>query len=173
MRMQYRALFAFACALMIPSVGAAQPRPVPAAPADTKVNVAIALQVAGQLYNFDGKATCQHAPMASIYDVAAEMWIIQQRDAQHSMALTMWRPKNKTGDMFSLTLNSGGRSYIVSTVKTSGGGNAQGSGSVTLKPSGAGGAFTLGAKTENGVAITGTVKCSAFTAAVAEGGNWH
>jgi hypothetical protein len=162
MRIHESVFIAFAGAVMIPSISAAQ--------ADPQVAVAIALRVDGQPYQFDGNASCQHEPMASIYGVAAEMWTVQQSGGQRSIALTMWRPKNGQGNWLSLGVSGGGKSYTVSTVNAPGA-TVQGSGKVTLAPSGAGGTFTIEATAATGAAIAGTVKCSAFTPAIAEGGD--
>lgn len=170
MRIHKSVLIAFAGAVMIPSISAAQVRRAPATPADTKVAVAIALRVDGQPYQFDGNASCEHESMASIYGVAAEMWIVQQSEGQRSIALTMWRPKNAQGNWLSLGVSGGGKSYTVSTV-TAPGATVQGSGKVTLAPSGAGGTFTIEATAATGAVIAGTIKCSAFTPVIAEGGN--
>lgn len=158
----------FAVALTFTSAVSAQRRTAPAKTA--QVGVEIALQVAGQPYRFEGNAACTHAPVASIYAVASEMWSVQQSDGQRSIALTLWRPKSTSGDMFSLNVRTGGKSFAVNTVKAGGESAVQGSGKVTLTTSGAGGTFTINATTTNGAAITGTLKCSAFTDAVAEGG---
>ncbi len=170
MSIQNRIVLSFAIALTIASAAAAQRRKEPATPADTKVDVAIALQVAGQSYRFEGKAVCLHAPVASIYKVVSEMWSVQQSDGRRSITLTLWRPRSKSGDMFSLRVATGGKSYMVSTVKSGGESSVQGFGKVTFTASGAGGTFTVSATGSNGAAITGTIKCSAFTAAIAEGG---
>jgi hypothetical protein len=162
MRIHESVFIAFAAAVMIPSIGAAQ--------ADSQVAVAIALRVDGQPYQFDGNASCQHAPMAAIYGVVAEMWTVQQSEGRRSIALTMWRPKDAPGDWLSLSVRGGGKSHTVSTVKAPGA-TVQGSGTVTLAPSGAGGTFTIEATAATGAAIAGTMKCSAFTPAIAEGGN--
>ncbi len=171
MRAQNKIVLSFVFALTIASSAAAQRRKVPAVPADTKVDVAITLQVAGQSYHFEGKGECRHAPVASIYNVVAEMWSVQQSDGQRSMALTLWHPKSASGDMFSLSVASGGKSYLVNTVKSGEESAVQGSGKVTLTTSGPGGTFTINAKAANGAAITGSIKCSSFSAAMAEAGN--
>ncbi len=171
MRIQTRIVLSFAMALTIASAGAAQRRQEPAKPTDTKVDVAITLQVAGQPYHFEGKAEGLHAPVASIYSVVAEMWSVRQSDGQRSVTLTLWRPRNKSGDMFSLSVAAGGKSYIVNTVKPGGESSVKGSGTVIFTTSGAGGTFSINATGANGAAITGTIKCSAFTAAIAEGGD--
>ncbi len=168
MRIQNKHVLTFAVALLMTSAASAQRRSPPAMPAEG--NVAITLQVAGQRYQFEGKAACQHAPVASIYNVMAEMWRVQQSDGQRSIMLTLWRPKTTSGDMFSLNVGSGAKSYLVNTVRVSGESAVQGSGKVTLTTQGAGGTFTINATAANGAAISGTIQCSAFTQAVAEGG---
>ncbi len=170
MRSRSKIILGFAIALIIASAGAAQVRKEPATPADTKVDVAITLQVAGQSYHFEGKAVCTHAPVASIYNVVSEMWSVQQSDGRRSVTLTLWRPRSKSGDMFLLNVATGGKSYAVNTVKAGRESSVHGSGKVTFTASGAGGTFTINAAGSNGAAITGTIKCSAFTAAIAEGG---
>ena len=72
--------------------------------------------------------------------------------------------------MFSLSVDTGAKSYVVNTVRISAESAAQGSGKVTFTTSGAGGMFTIDATAANSAAITGTIQCSAFTDAVAEGG---
>ena len=171
MRIPNKIVLSFAIALTIASAAAAQRRKEPAKPADTKVDVAITLQVAGQPYHSVGKAACLHAPVASIYSTVAEMWSVQQTDGQRSITLTLWRPKSKSGDMFSLSVATGNKPYLVNTVALGGKSAVQGSGKVTLTTLGAAGTFTINASEANGAAITGTIKCSAFTAAIAEGGN--
>lgn len=168
MRIQNEIVLSCAVALMTTSAASAQRRTVPAMPAE--VGVAITLQVAGQLYHFEGNAACQHAPVASIYNVMAGMWSVQQTDRQRSIALTLWRPRSISGDMFSLNVATGGKSYVVNTVKLGGESAGQGSGKVTLTTSGAGGTFTINATAANGAPITGTIKCGAFGGVMAEGG---
>ena len=166
-----RVFVAFVCAaLVIPSIGAGQDRGAPSTPEETKVDVSIALMVAGQPYNFGAKALCTHAPLASIYGTNAQQWRVEHNDGQHSVSLTFWRPAAGSGDMFTLHCTIGGKSYLVTTVKTSGGGTIQGSGKVTFTPSAPGGTFTIDAAAANGSAITGTIKCSAFSPALDEAG---
>jgi len=166
-----RALAAFVCAaLVIPAIGAGQDSRTPSAPAGTMVEISIALKVAGQPYIFSGKAQCTYAPLASIYDTTAQQWRVEHREGQQSVSLTFWRPAAGSGDMFTLHGTISGKSCLVNTVKTSGGGTLQGSGKVTFTPSGRGGTFTIDTTAANGASLIGTIKCSAFTAAVDEGG---
>jgi phage tail sheath gpL-like len=81
--------------------------------------------------------------------------------------LSMWRPKNGSGDMVSLSVSTGKTSKTVSTVR---GAAVAGSGKVTLAATGKGGVFTVDAKAADGTAITGTIKCDAFAPHIAEGG---
>lgn len=168
MRIQNRIVLGFAVALTMTSAASAQRRAVPATPA--QVGVAITLQIAGQPYRFEGNGICQHAPVASIYNVRAEMWGVQQSDGQRSIMLTLWRPKSMSGDMVSLGVVTGGKSYVVNTIKPGGQGSVASSGKVTFAASGGGGTFTIDAMAANGGAITGTIQCSAFTYPMVEGG---
>ena len=150
--------------LMIASIGAAQRG------TEAGADVSIALKVAGQTFAFNGKGACTYAPVASIYGVKAQQWRVESNDARGSASLTFWRPAAGSGDMFSLYAATGGKSYVVNTIKTSGGGAPEGSGKVTFTPAGSGGTFTIDATAAKGGTITGTMKCSAFSPAVAEGG---
>ena len=166
-----RFLVVFVCAaLVIPSIGAGKGDRAQSTPEETKVDVSIALKVAGQPYDFSGKAPCTHAPQASIYETNAQQWRVEHNEGQRSLSLTFWRPASGSGDMFTLHCTISGKSYLVNTVKTDGGGTLQGSGKVTFTPSEPGGAFAIDATAANGSAITGTIKCSAFSAAVDEAG---
>jgi hypothetical protein len=135
------------------------------------VGVIIALNAGTDTYQFKGQARCTHAPKAAIYGVLSERWMVQHSDDSRSATLTLWKPKNGSGEMFSLSISSGSRSRRVTTVKASGAPAPVGSGQVTLAPSASAGTFTVDAKTADGTAITGTITCDAFLPAIAEGGN--
>jgi hypothetical protein len=149
------------CAVLMASGSAAQSL-------DKRVDVSIALKVAGQTFAFNGKGEANHEPAAYIYGAKAQVWKVEGRNAQGAASLTLWRPAAGSGDMISLYVTTGGKSYSVNTVGTSG--NAEGSGKVTFTPAGPGGTFTIDAAAASGARITGTLKCGAFTAIVAEGG---
>ena len=166
MHIQSKIFLSFAIALTITSAASAQGRRMPWT--GDEVDAAISLQVAGQPYRFEGKAECEHSPVASIYGVMSEMWSVEQSDGQQSFRLSLWHPRNASGDMFSLSVGTRGKAYLVNTIKP--GGAVKGSGKMTVIRSGAGGTFTINATTRDGAAITGTIKCSAFTAPMAEGG---
>jgi hypothetical protein len=139
------------------------------APGQTPVNQAIqaALNVGGATYQSSQAGKCTHAPMASIFKTVAEMWTVQQNAEGRSLALTLWKPKDGSGDMVTLSVTSGGRPHQVDTVR---GGTPTGSGKVTLEKSGNGGTFRVDAKTSSGTPISGTIKCDAFAPHTAEGG---
>lgn len=135
---------------------------------EKKVDVSIALKVAGQTFAVNGKGECNYEPAAYIYGAKAQLWRVQGSNAQGSASLTLWRPGAGSGDMISVYATTGGKSYTVNTVRTSG--NAEGSGKVTFTPVGSGGTFTIDATAANGGRITGTLTCACFLGLEAEGG---
>ena len=138
-------------------------------PGQATVNQAmqVALKVGSATYQSSQPGKCTHAPVASIYKTVAEMWSVQQNGEGHSLALTLWRPKDGSGDMVTLSVSSGNLSNQVNTVR---GGTTTGSGKVSLEKSGNGGIFTVDAKTSSGTPVSGTIKCDAFAPHMAEGG---
>ena len=133
-----------------------------------KQSIQVALKVGGQAFESSESGSCTYAPTAAIYQLVSELWSVQQSADSRSLSLTFWRPKDGSGEMVNLSLQSGNASHDVNTVR---GGAATGSGTVTLQKAGGGGVFTVNAKTKAGVAITGTIKCDAFAAHIAEGGH--
>ena len=132
-----------------------------------QVALEVSLKVGGEAYDAKGQGSCTHAPKASIYGVLAEMWSVRQKSDGRSVELTVWKPADGTDSMFSLSVTAA-KSTTISTIR---GGQVTGSGTVNVAPSGKGGTFTLDAKARTGEAIAGTIKCEAFTPAIAEGGN--
>ena len=130
------------------------------------VLITVALKAGGEAVNSTAAGSCTHAADASIYNVMSEMWTVRQEEGGRGVQVTLWRPKNGSGDMFTLSV-SGKKDLQVSTVK---GGTPSGSGSVKLDRAAKGGTFAIDAKTATGEAITGTIQCTAFTPAIAEGG---
>lgn len=168
MRIRKHPVLGFAIALAITSAASAQGGRMPDMPAE--VGVAIALQVAGKPFHFEGKAKCEYVPVASIENMVAEKWTATLIEPNRSLELTLWRPKSKSGDMFSLHVLMPAKGYIIDTVRRGGKGSVADSGKVTLKTSGAGGTFTINATAGDGAVITGTIRCSAFTDEMPEGG---
>jgi hypothetical protein len=156
--------------LVLAAVPAAQVR-VPRGTDRPTVNVAIALKSGVGAYTATGQGRCTYAKMASIYGVLSEQWSVQQSDDSHSVALTFWKPKSGGDPMFNLSLSSGAKSQAVNTVKAPGAPATEGTGTMTFAAADKGGTFTIDAKDAKGGAISGTIKCDAFTPAIAEGGN--
>lgn len=134
------------------------------------VQVTIALKAGAEDVNFTGKGTCTHAPVASIYGLRAERWTVDQADGGRSLTLALWHPASGS-DLISLNLSGGARRHSVTTIKVGTNGTVEGSGTITLAKANTGGTFTVNATTAEGTKITGTVKCDAFTPAIAEGGD--
>jgi hypothetical protein len=132
-----------------------------------QVPVEVSMKIAGQPYVAKGSGSCTHEPKGSIYDVVSEMWTAIYQDGGRSVHLTFWKPVNGSAPMFTLAA-IGKPGTNVSTVR---GGPVTGSGTVTFAPSGKGGTFTVDAKSKAGEPVTGTIKCDAFTPAIAEGGD--
>lgn len=156
---------AIALAGTIAQVDAQRRPPGEAAP---KQGIQAALKVGSQTYDSTAPGKCTHAPTASIYQVISQMWSVQQSSEGRSLTLTMWRPKDGSGDMINLSVDSGKSSHDVSTVR--GGEPVQGTAKVTFEKAGAGGTFTLDARAKDGTAVTGTIKCDAFAPHIAAGG---
>jgi hypothetical protein len=97
----------------------------------------------------------------------AELWSVQQSQDGRSLTLSFWKPKDGSPDMVTLSVRNGSASHEVNTVK---GATAAGSGKVTFAKSGDGGTFTVDARSKEGAAITGTIRCEAFGRHTAEGG---
>ena len=127
----------------------------------------VSLKVGKEAFTAKGLGTGTHAPKAAIYGVLSEMWSLRQASDGRSVQLTLWKPADGSASMFSLSVDAG----KLTTLSTVRGAKTSGSGTVTLAPSGKGGTFTVDAKSNAGEAVTGTIKCDAFTAAIAEGGN--
>jgi hypothetical protein len=136
-------------------------------PKGATVPMEVALKVGHAGYDAKGQGSCTHARQASIYNVLSEMWTVRHEDDGRSFQLTLWKPKDGSAPMFSLAIN-GKPDATVSTVR---GGQVSGSGTVKLEPSVKGGTFTVDAKEKSGATIAGTIRCEAFTPAIAEGGN--
>jgi hypothetical protein len=149
------------------STSAAWQRTASGPAGELQTPVQVSLSVGGKRFDSSAPGTCTHAPVASIYQVMAELWTVRQSAEPGSLNLSLWRPKDGSADMVSLSITSGRSSTNVSTVR---GGTVTGSGKVTLVAAGKGGVFTVDAKTAEGAAVTGTIKCEAFAPHVAEGG---
>jgi hypothetical protein len=155
---------ALAFGVLITNVDAQRRAPGQAQPTQA---IQAALKVGGATYQSSQAGKCTHAPVASIYNTVAELWSVQQNGEGQSLSLTLWKPKDGSGDMVTLSVTSGNVAHQVSTVR---GGTTAGSGKVTLEKSGNGGTFSVDAKSSSGASISGTIKCDAFAPHMAEGG---
>jgi hypothetical protein len=161
------------CALGVAAAGGSLPavpagqRTASARAGESQTPVQVSLSVGGKRFDSSAPGTCTHAPVASIYQVMAQLWTARQSTDAGSVNLSLWRPTDGSGDMVSLSLNMGRANSNVSTVR---GGTVAGSGKVSLAPSGKGGVFSIDAKAADGAVISGTIKCEAFAPHIAEGG---
>ena len=158
--------FPVAAAALVPVGLAAQRRVTPAERPKTPMQVS--LQVGADPFSSSAPGTCEHADLASIYNVRAELWRVESTDGNRSLSMTLWRPKDGSADMVTLAYSSGSTSQQVSTIRGAAG--TSGSAKVAFEAAGKGGTFKIDAKAGNGTPISGTVKCEAFTPAMAEGG---
>ena len=159
----FSAAAAFACAAALATADQVRRQ----GPARPTVPMEVSLKLAGEAYEAKTEGTCTHAPKASIYGVLSEMWTVRHTNDGRSVQLTLWKPADGSPSMFSLSAN-GKKSWTISTVR---GGEVTGTGTVTLAPAAKGGTFTIDAKGTSGEAASGTIKCEAFTPAIAEGGD--
>jgi len=150
-----------ACLLDAPEPADAQARRQ--APEQKTVPVILDLKVGAEALQGTGPGRCTHAPIASIYDIRSQMWTAAYEANGKPVQLTLWRPTDKSADMFGLQAPR----VNISTVR---GGTPSGSGTVTFEPTGKGGLFKIQAKAADGTTIAGSIKCEAFLPHVAEGG---
>ena len=121
----------------------------------------IALQIGSQKYAASGQGECKSAPRASIYNIPAALYSVSHRAGKDSLNLTLWRPADGKPDMLSLSITSGGKSYLVDTVR-----EKKGSGGARLD----GRTIVVDATAAGGEKISGKIQCRAFGGIQAEGG---
>ena len=156
--------------LLVVLGGVQAQRRAPGAPAEKTVPLAIALKAGGKVYNFNGEGKCTYAPIASIYAMRAEKWSAERTGEAPGATMTVWRPAVGT-DMVTLAFTIGDRRYSINTVKVGGKGTPEGRGTVAIAREGTSGTFTIDGTTADGTAISGTVKCGAFSRPTEEGGD--
>ena len=145
-------------------------RRAPGAPAEKTVPLTMALKAGGKVYNFNGEGKCTYARMASVYAMRAEKWTAERAGEAPSATMTVWHPAIGQ-DMVTLSFTIGETRYSLNTVKVGAKGTPEGSGTVTIAREGAGGSFTISGTAGDGTAISGTVKCGAFSRPTEEGGD--
>jgi hypothetical protein len=159
----FRTVLVFSLIAVLAATAAAQRRQ----PGGTGgVPMDVTLKVGSGTYASQAVGACTHAPKASIYGIVSQMWTARQQVEGRSLSLTLWRPADGSGDMFTLAVND----YSAVSITTVRGGTPSGSGSVKLEPQGRGGTFHVSAKGKGGEAVTGTIRCETFMPHVAEGG---
>jgi hypothetical protein len=135
-------------------------------PRPDTVPMEISIKVGPGSYDDQGPGSCTHAPKASIYGVVSQMWSARHQTDKRSLSLTLWRPLDGSGDMFTLAVND--RTNVsITTVR---GGQPSGSGTVKLETLDKGGTFRVQAKGPGGEAVMGMIRCEMFMPHVAEGG---
>jgi hypothetical protein len=142
-------------------------RRAPVAPTGD-VPVDISATVGGRSYQAEGKAECTHTENASIYSVPAKMWSVQYHGGSgiEHLNLTVWRTAEPP-DQLSFTVQTGSVDHRIDTVK---GGQAVGRGTVTVQPTGDGGAFEIDGETADGTKIRATIRCQRFAEPMPAGG---
>jgi hypothetical protein len=161
-------LFAALVLLLIAAVDAQRRVQGPAA--QSTVAMTVALKAGDKAYDFSGQGKCTHAPIASIYGLRAERWTAERSGEGPSATVAVWRPASGS-DLVSVSFALGEARYAMSTIKVGSNGRTEGSGTIAFARDGAGGTFTINGIAGNGTKISGSVKCAAFTPAVAEGGD--
>lgn len=162
--MMYGVAVAIVCSGAVTAAQAARRQ----GPAETQgAAMQVSLTAGGQRYESSAPGKCTHAPEASIYGVASELWTAEQSDNGKSLSLSVWQPKDGSRPMVSLAVTSGKTQHRVSTVK---GAAIVGSAKTQFAAAGKGGTFTVYAKSAEGADIMGTIKCDAFAPHIAEGG---
>lgn len=151
----------FAIATTIAAAGAGVSAHVPLRPPGS-IKLVVTLNVGGAAYSASGPGECNYAADASIHQAPARMWSVRQRDPNQDLNFTMWNLKNG-GEMFTLSMISGGKTHRVNTLTVGPAGDRRGSGNASFAPLGKSGRFTIDAVADTGTRITGTLACSAFT----------
>ena len=133
--------------------------------------VNISATVGGKFYSSAGPGSCRYAPIASIYNVPAALWMVEyaggDKGSIESLRLTLWRPKDGSPEQLSLALEAGSSSH---RIDVGGRGDQVGSGKAALTSIGAGGRFEVTGKDESNKPLKVVVTCSAFGGVEAEGG---
>src|SRR4029453_19684666 len=69
-----------------------------------KQAIQASLKVGNQTYDSKAPGKCSYAPVASIYQVMSQMWSVQQSSDGRSLTLTVWRPKDGSAAMATLSV---------------------------------------------------------------------
>lgn len=136
--------------------------------------LSVSLAVGGRTYTAAGNGQCRHAPMAAIYGVRAQMWIVEYAASGDAglqrVNLTVWRPAAGGAEQMSLNVRAGSIERRIDTVKRGAGSAPVGSGAVAVRTQGRGGRFEIDGRDATGTTIRGTLSCARFAPVKAEGG---
>ena len=130
-------------------------------PAAAFAQADISLQVGPHKYAASGPAECKSAPRASIYDIPASLTSVSHRAGKDSLNLSLWQPADGKPAMLTLSVTTGGKTYLVDTVK-----DKKGSGKATRDER----TISIDAVAASGEKITGRIQCRSFGGVNAEGG---
>src|SRR5215204_4247404 len=123
--------------------------------------ISVSAKIGGRSYEETGPGACRHTPDASIYDVPAALWMVEQSGSDRairSLNLTIWKPKDGSPEQLSLALTTGSSDHHIAV---GGRGEHVGSGKATVTPSGAGGKVEVRGKDEKGTAMEVVITCAA------------
>ena len=152
--------------LVAPSHGATQRRG-----GESATHVEVALRAGAAAYAASGAGECKASPEASIYAVRAALYSVSHASGRDRVRLTLWLPKNGSGEMVALSVAIGGKNYEIDTLKGATPPRPpKGSARVQFHAAPAGGTFSIDATASDGTKIQGSLKCARFDPVVAEGG---
>ena len=121
----------------------------------------ISLQIGAHKYPASGQAECKSAQRASIYNIPASLTSVSHRAGKDSLHLSLWQPADGKPAMLTLRVTTGGKTYLVDTVK-----DKKGSGKATRDDR----TISIDAVAASGEKITGRIQCRSFGGIQAEGG---
>lgn len=130
-------------------------------PAAALAQADISLKVGAHTYQASGQGECKSAPRASIYNIPAALTSVSHRAGTNSLNLSLWQPTDGKPAMLSLSVTTGGKTYLVDTVR-----DKKGSGKVVRENL----TIVLDAVAASGEKITGKIQCRSLGAIQAEGG---
>ena len=99
-------------------------------PAAALAQADISLKVGAHTYQASGQGECKSAPRASIYNIPAALTSVSHRAGTNSLNLSLWQPTDGKPAMLSLSVTTGGKTYLVDTVR-----DKKGSGKVVRETS--------------------------------------
>jgi hypothetical protein len=130
----------------------------------------ISAKVGGKTAQATGAGECRHAPDASINGVSASLWMVRfdgGKDGVKQLNLTLWRPKDGTPDLVSLTLETESGTHRVEAGRKE---KNRGEATVVILPHGPGGRLEITGKDAGGKPMQIAVDCPAYREVEAEGG---